>query len=304
MTVTPRRRPLLLTFALSCFTATAFTGDRSTSLHHRSSDQITKRRSFARFARARGDADQSRRDVLRAAKSAAVASAFVPPALAFDENTETVDVYFGCGCFWHVQHEFVEAERRLLGRTVPTARAGYAGGRSGADADGRVCYHNALRVADYGSLGHAEVVSLRDVPTSKFTDLAAEYFRLFDDKGDRPDQFGDRGPEYRNVVGLPGGADSPLAKELVETSKRTGDRLDFARGKGDDPDARAVVFVVDSNRFPFFVAERYHQFHDGFNLGENYPESYNGLAGTLAKEGTLGVSSCPNGLLGVGVVGL
>mmetsp|Transcript_15812 Transcript_15812/g.31890 ORF Transcript_15812/g.31890 Transcript_15812/m.31890 type:complete len:94 (-) Transcript_15812:194-475(-) len=70
-----------------------------------------------------------------------------------------------CGCFWHVQHEFVEAERKILGRSDDqiTSRAGYAGGKAGA-LDGKVCYHNAGNVADYGKLGHAEVVSMRIPP--------------------------------------------------------------------------------------------------------------------------------------------
>ncbi len=33
-------------------------------------------------------------------------------ANAVETNEELIDVYFGCGCFWHVQHEFVEAEKR------------------------------------------------------------------------------------------------------------------------------------------------------------------------------------------------
>ena len=52
------------------------------------------------------------------------------------------------------------------------------------------------------------------------------YFKLFNKVGDRPDQFGDRGPEYRNVVGLPGGAKGPLAAALVAASQAQGDRLD------------------------------------------------------------------------------
>ena len=69
-------------------------------------------------------------------------------------DEELIDVYFGCGCFWHVQHEFVEAERKILGRLDDeiTARAGYAGGKAGA-LDGKVCYHNAANIADYGKLG-------------------------------------------------------------------------------------------------------------------------------------------------------
>jgi hypothetical protein len=41
-----------------------------------------------------------------------------------------------------------------------------------------------------------------------------------------------------------------------------------------------------------------------FNFGENYPNEYNNLASKLAKDGTLGVSQCPNGLLGIGALGL
>ena len=125
-----------------------------------------------------------------------------PAVAAAAAVDETIDVYFGCGCFWHVQHEFVEAEKKILKRSNAdlTSRAGYAGGRA---KDNLVCYHNARNVGDYGKLGHAEVVAL-SIPSSKFKDFAEEYFRLFDKDGNRPDQFGDRGPEYRNLVGIPG----------------------------------------------------------------------------------------------------
>jgi peptide methionine sulfoxide reductase MsrA len=232
------------------------------------------------------------------------------PALAADsvaveqDNDEVVEVYFGCGCFWHVQHECVEAKRTILGRSNDldlTSRAGYAGGTT--TAGGKVCYHNALNIADYGSLGHAEVVKL-NIPASTFPAFAEEYCRLFDKNGYRPDQLGDRGPEYQNLVGIPGGTKSQLAKQLVDVSIRNGDKLDFAKGKGDDPDRRALVFIMDTADFPFFVAEQYHQFHDGFNFGENYPNKYNALAKTLADSGVLGVSKCPNGLIGIGALGL
>lgn len=215
-----------------------------------------------------------------------------------------IEVYFGCGCFWHVQHEFVEAERRILKRSDAelTARTGYAGGKVGA-LDGKVCYHNAAQVADYGKLGHAEVVRL-SIPAWSLPKFAEEYFNLFSNEGYRPDQWGDVGPEYRNLVGLPGGVKSAFAKQLIATSQATGDKLDFAKGKGDDPDARALTFVMDTADYPFFVAEQYHQFHDGFNWGENYPNSYNDLAGKLAKQNVLGESKCPNGLLGLGALGL
>ncbi|KAK1746979.1 hypothetical protein QTG54_002323 [Skeletonema marinoi] len=209
---------------------------------------------------------------------ATVATSFPSPASADDE--ELIDCYFGCGCFWHVQHEFVEAERKILGRSDDqiTSRAGYAGGKAGA-LDGKVCYHNAGNVADYGKLGHAEVVSMR-IPSSKFYDFA---------DGFRPDQFGDRGTEYRNLVGIPGG--------------KSRDKLDFAVGKGDDRDVPKVSFIMDTSEYPSFVGEQYHQFHDGFAFGENYPNSYNSLASAFAKKGE-DFGKCPNGSLGIGLGGL
>jgi peptide methionine sulfoxide reductase MsrA len=253
--------------------------------------------------------NSSRRQVfqnilLGATAAATTLATAVPRAVAADDDDKLIEVYFGCGCFWHVHHEFVEAERRILGRSDDqlTARAGYAGGRGGMQ-DGKVCYHNAAKISDYGSLGHAEVVKL-DIPESSLKDFAREYFLLFSKEGYRPDQFGDVGLEYRNLVGLPGGVTSPYAQVLVEASKAEGDKLDFAKGKGDDPDRRALAFVMDTTEYPFYVAEQYHQFHDGFNLGENYPSSYNNLASKLSKAQTLGVSECPNGLLGIGAFGM
>lgn len=242
----------------------------------------------------------SRRTLLQ--QAAALGATAAP--MASNAQGDLIDVYFGCGCFWHVQHEFVEAEKKILGRrdTELTAMAGYAGGRAGAK-NSKVCYHNAAQVSDYGALGHAEVVGLR-IPASAFPDFAKEYFALFDKNGNRPDQLGDRGGEYRNLVGVPGGADSVYAKQLVQASIESGDKLDFSKGKGDDPDARAVSFLMDTNAFPFFQAEPYHQFHDGFAWGEDYPASYNRLSGSLLKAGAIKDLGCPNGMLGVGIAGL
>ena len=191
------------------------------------------------------------------------------PSFANDDEG-LIDVYFGCGCFWHVQQwvysvyydrisrtyyaiikysnffffiiggtqniqnsEFALAEKRILGRSPETltSRTGYAGGKAGA-LDGKVCYHNSKRISDYGALGHAEVVSLR-IPPSSFKEFAIEYVNLFDKNGFRPDQAGDRGSEYRNLVGFPGGAKSDVyLKQLVDASKENGDKLAFAEGLG------------------------------------------------------------------------
>lgn len=220
---------------------------------------------------------------------------------AIDINQEQlIDVYFGCGCFWHVQHEFVQAERRLLNRTDEelTARAGYAGGKAGA-LDGKVCYHNGKNISDYGKLGHAEVVHLR-IPPSSYKEFAIEYTKLFDKNGYRPDQLGDRGSEYRNLVGIPGGSNADkYIEQLISASKENGDKLAFTIGQGSDADQRALVYIMDSSEsgYPFFVAEEYHQFHDGFAPGESYPNDYNDIAKTLSSLGKLSDSKCPKSRL-------
>jgi len=177
------------------------------------------------------------------------------------------------------------------------------------------------------------------IPVSKFGLIAEEYCKLFSKDGNRPDQLGDRGLEYRNVVGIPGGLKSPLAKELVAASVAQGDKLDFAAGKGDDADRRALVWIYDSKEFPFYLGEVYHraprrrlpleltdapayllthrlggalswrappwtEFHDGFAFGEDYPKSYNGLAAKKVKSGQLRDAGCPNGMMGIGIAGL
>jgi len=97
-------------------------------------------------------------------------------------DNKSVDVYFGVGCFWHIQHEFVEAERTMLGRTdkTLTSLTGYAGGTA-TGKDGLVCYHNFQSIGDYGRLGHGEVVGMT-LPSNKVKDFAAVYFSLFDPK--------------------------------------------------------------------------------------------------------------------------
>jgi hypothetical protein len=101
---------------------------------------------------------------------------------------EDTPVYWGVGCFWHVQHEFVDTEKKVLGRsdTELTSLAGYAGGNSVGNK-GRVCYHNLLGADEYGNLGHGEVVGMK-LPSDKIGEFAKEYFSLFDSNGDRPDK--------------------------------------------------------------------------------------------------------------------
>jgi len=215
------------------------------------------------------------------------------PAFASD-SPDSSNVYFGVGCFWHVQHEFVETERKVLkrGDNDITATTGYAGGRT-QGPKGVVCYHNFLGKGDYGDNGYGEVVGL-NIPNANVRDFADEYFSLFGSDGDRTDK-GDRGPEYRSLLGLPGGESSPLFEQVKEAATAKGIKL--VQGKGNDPDTlgKGIVYVMDSAKFPFRQAELYHQFHDGFMPGEQYPESYNRLASLAAAQGRiLKDTGCPD----------
>lgn len=242
----------------------------------------------------------TRRNLFKSASVAAVAvRTSVLPAASVEESV--VSCYFGVGCFWHVQHEFVEAEKKILGRGERelTSLAGYAGGTQlGKDRNrpdlkrGLVCYHNPLGIADYGKLGHAEVVGML-LPADKITSFTEEYFTLFDKNGDRPDK-GDRGPEYRSLMGIPGGMDSPYIDGITTLARSKG--LQLQAGVGDDSDTlgKRKVWVMDSEMFPFYQAEVYHQYHDGFFPGENYPNSYNNLQIKFAQAGVLKTTGCPD----------
>uniref|UniRef100_A0A7S2UWB6 Peptide-methionine (S)-S-oxide reductase n=1 Tax=Fibrocapsa japonica TaxID=94617 RepID=A0A7S2UWB6_9STRA len=220
---------------------------------------------------------------------------------AADASVLNRDVYFGVGCFWHVQHEFVMAEQQILGRDSDeiTAAAGYAGSKnlfqdpSDASNSGKVCYHNRQRVGDYGKLGHGEVVGLQ-IPQTKesISAFAKEYFALFKN-GDRPD-LGDRGPEYRSLIGLPGGMDNPFFSVIEEEAKQKGIKLVPGQGNDADTSGKRIVWVMNSEQYPFYQAEIYHQFHDGFMPGENYPVSYNALVKAAFKDGRITSTGCPD----------
>ena len=74
----------------------------------------------------------------------------------------------------------MEAERTLLGRgdAELTSLTGYAGGLAVGE-EGRLCYHNLRGIADYGKLGHGEVVGLK-LPQDKIVDFSEVYFGLYD----------------------------------------------------------------------------------------------------------------------------
>lgn len=196
--------------------------------------------------------------------------------------------YFGCGCFWHVQHAMVTgAETPLLGRTGAdlTSFTGYAGG-SGTDG-GHVCYHNWQRSVDYGSLGYAEVVSV-DLPESSLDAVAEHFFESICVRGIRQDRQ-DAGAEYRSLVGFPGGIDSTMGRAFKEIGEGHG--VNVVAGVGGDADTMGTVYVMDSVEYPFYQAEVYHQFHDDMTAA--YGRGYNNLRDSLLSDGMLQHTGCP-----------
>ena len=205
-----------------------------------------------------------------------------------------IDVYFGAGCYWRIQHEFVQAERNLLGRNDQqiTSRTGYAGGTL-RGPDGRVCYHNFQNIADYSKLGHAEVVEVK-LPQDKIVDFSDAYFRLFDpDPGDLVNPV-DGGPEYRSVIGFPKGMDNPVYTVILAAANTTGFSLEL--GNGNDPDTVGkdkLVYIYDSNKFPFYQAEVFMQFRDDFQ-SDPYGKEYNRLVELALDDGRIIGQGCPD----------
>lgn len=212
---------------------------------------------------------------------------FSSPASAND----LIQVYFGVGCFWHIQHEFVEAERRLLNRKDEqlTSRTGYAGGTT--TDKGRVCYHNFKGIADYGKYGHGEVVGM-SIPQNQIGSFAKEYFDLFSPKGERVDPM-DKGGEYRSLLGLPNGSKNEAYSEVEAAASMKG--MTLVKGNGNDPDTFGTkkVYVYDTLQFPFYQAEVYHQFHDDFQ-SPAYGKKYNNLANEAFEDGRLVITGCPD----------
>jgi peptide methionine sulfoxide reductase MsrA len=209
-----------------------------------------------------------------------------------DPSAETptgkpIGVYFGCGCFWHMQHVFVEAEMNNLSRKNDeiTSRAGYAGGTK-LGPGGEICYHNDKNESVYADLGHAEIASM-EIPEDAFAAFANAFWTGCPN-GLREDQF-DAGGEYRSLVGLPGGMNSTLIPAL----RAKAGSVKLVAGVGDEPDTygHGVVLVYDIAKFPPHTAEKYHQFHNDF-LAPDYPASYHELQ-KMCK-----ATSCPCSFLG------
>lgn len=204
--------------------------------------------------------------------------------------TGQVQVFFGNGCFWHLQHDFLQHEVSLLGRKddTVTTLVGYAGGKQ-AGPKGEVCYHNVQFAPDYGMMGHTEVVNLA-VPEGSIGDFAKRYFDAADSTPfGRPDPQ-DFGSEYRSAIGIPGGMDGKFFKEVESANAG---RMKLLRGQGGDADTVGTknVWIYDSEKFPFYQGEVYHQFHD--DMSDRYSQAYHALNAKLLADGRMQKTTCP-----------
>lgn len=241
----------------------------------------------------------SKRRSLLTSVGIAAAAAFSPllqPALAAAAPEDGgVEVYFGVGCYWHIQHEFVEAERSILGRNdrTLTSRTGYAGGTKLGTSDRLVCYHNYQGIADYSKLGHAEVVGM-NIPEGSIEAFAKVYFGLFNpETGERVDPQ-DKGPEYRSLIGLPGGIRHPKYAAVIAAGLEQGFRVQVGKGNdGDTLHKNKLVYIYDSDKFPFHQAEVYMQFRDDFQSAP-YGKEYNNLVEMALEDGRVVGQGCPD----------
>ena len=244
------------------------------------------------------EASTSRRDTLRSAALFAGClllgqGAAGPAAAKLDPRLPTPDdllVYMGAGCFWHVQHELIVAENKILGRDANTytAVAGYAGGTK-VGSDSKVCYHNMMGDSDYGKMGHTEVVAVK-IPNDRLLFFMEAFLNLFDARGIRADPQ-DAGGEYRTALGLPGGIDNPAVKVLKEFASEKG--MKVLAGKGNEPDTLKdrVIYVYDTEAFPFYPGELYHQYHN--DMMADYGKEYRAMRSVAEERGALTVSKCP-----------
>ena len=192
----------------------------------------------------------------------------------------TVQIYLANGCYWERQWAYYEVETThpAFSRSDAnfSAKVGYAGGTAPGNG-APVCYHSG-DARDYSRIGMAEatrVVLDRSNAENQMKALARDFFDSFTGPSGqraRPDP-GDRGSPYRSMVGLPGGTSSPLYSVFAAENTFN---MQLNPGRGGDADALNVVYVYDSDVFPFFDGEVYHQAHCNFFMssGMPYPKTY------------------------------
>ena len=192
----------------------------------------------------------------------------------------TVQIYLANGCYWERQWAYYEVETThpAFSRSDAnfSAKVGYAGGtRAGNGAP--VCYHSG-DARDYSRIGMAEATRVvldrsnaenqmkalaRDFSTPSLAHLANERARILG-TGARP----------TGQWSACRAAHLRLSTPIFAAENTFNMQLN--PGRGGDADALNVVYVYDSDLFPFFDGEVYHQAHCNFFMssGMPYPKTY------------------------------
>lgn len=95
------------------------------------------------------------------------------------------------------------------------------------------------------------------------------------------------------MIGLPGGTNHAVYPGIEAAAEAAGFKL--IAGKGNDPDTlgKQIVWVYDSDKYPFYQAEVYHQYHNDFQ-SPAYGKAYNRLADVAFAEGRIQTTGCPD----------
>jgi len=213
------------------------------------------------------------------------------PAFCTVKGKCTTDAFYvtlGNGCYWERQYAYTHVEMAApfnRKRMEVTSRVGYIGGHHAA-ANGQVCYHGPDKTfLDYEKLGFYETVQVKIDNKDKvkqFTALVKDFFGsfLWDSARigmRRPDDWsvysGDHGLAYRSGLSFPGGMRGPLYKIVDAENKKLAHPMNLVAGKGNDPDVFNTVYIMDSDQWPFYIGEAYHQFHSNF-FGKTYETAY------------------------------
>lgn len=200
-------------------------------------------------------------------------------------TNDAIYVTLGNGCFWERQYAYthVEMEQFSRKRSDVSAVVGYTGSTKVGD-NGEVCYHS-YSATDYSTLGHFETVQVKldiDQEESQFKALVKNFFESFTWDANRngmrrPDDWskfsGDHGAAYRSGIGIPGGVQGSLYDIIVNENKKLAHPMTLHEGVGGDADVFNTVYIMDSDKFDFYVGEAYHQFHSNF-FGDAYEQNY------------------------------
>lgn len=103
-------------------------------------------------------------------------------------------------------------------------------------------------------------------------------------------KLAESGKQYRELIGLRGGVQSPIFPALQEASEG---KFSLVKGSGDEPDTigQNTVHVYDAKAFPFRPAELSNQFQD--DPPERYVSDYRELNDKLRKVGMIFTTGCP-----------